>query len=158
MRLWLSGNEQNYRSRPVIELIRDGVPVQWWISPQGDGWNGSLTCVTGDLEPNCVLVDSLGMHASVAEMVIVRGGRLVHPAHAEAISNSGAMRSADLDGNGYLDVIGTTNDYKPNYAQGHNYWQTFRFADDELTVTGCALQRKGEPAPTHFLTGACPTV
>src|SRR5262245_38924530 len=47
VRLWLSGDQQNYDSRPVVELLHNGVAVQWWISPRGDGWNGSLTCLTG---------------------------------------------------------------------------------------------------------------
>lgn len=47
VRLWLSGDQQNYDSRPVIELLQDRVAVQWWISPHGDGWNGSLSCLTG---------------------------------------------------------------------------------------------------------------
>jgi hypothetical protein len=156
--LWLGDDRLNYRSRPVIELLDRGVPVQWWISPQGDGWNGSLSCRTSGPEPNCDLIDSLGMHADVAEMVILRAGRLTHPAGAQAITNSVGMRAADLNGDGYLDVIGISNDYRPNFARGHNYWQTFRYRHDRLVLTGCALQRRNAPAPTHLLAGACPTV
>ncbi len=158
-RLWLSPDRQNYRSRPVVELLHDGVAVHWWVSPQGDGWNGSLSCVAGGSAPNCVLVDSVGMHANVAEVVIVRGGRLVHPDGAEATTDSGGMRAADLDGDGFLDVVGVTNDYQPNYAQGHNYWKTFRYHDDgRLVGTGCAPLQPGAPVPTHLLTGACPPI
>ena len=128
MRLWRGGDQQNYASRPVVELLHNRVAVQWWISPRGDGWNGSLTCLTGGPEPNCDLIDSLGMHAEVAEMLILRAGRLVHPPGAEAITNSVGMRAADLNADGYLDVIGTSNDYLPNFAPGRVYWQTFRYA------------------------------
>ena len=156
--LWLAGNQLNDHSRPVVELLHLGVPVQWWISPQGDGWNGSLACQGSGPEPNCDLIDSLGMHANVAEMVVLRGGRFVHPAAAQAITNSVGMRAADLNSDGFLDVIGSTNDYRPNYAQGHNYWQTFQYRDGRLVVTGCAPQSRNAPAPTRVLTGACPAL
>lgn len=158
VRLWLSGARLNYRSRPVVELLHERVAVQWWVAPQGDGWNGSLTCMSGAPEPNCDLIDSLGMHAAVAEMLILRNGRLVHPARAEAITNSVGMRAADLNGDGYLDVIGISNDYQPDFAQGHDYWQTFRYHDGQLTVTGCARKSRHALPPTRLLTGSCPAL
>lgn len=156
VRLWLSTDELNSHSRPVVQLLHGPVAVQWWISPQGDGWEGSLTCLTSGREPNCDLIDSRGMHAQIAEMLILRGGRLVHPARAEAISNSFGMRAVDLNGDRYLDVIGTTNDYRPNFAQGHNYWQTFRYQNGQLRLTGCAPKSGNAPAPSSLLTGTCP--
>ncbi len=156
--LWLGDDQLNYRSRPVVELLDRGVAVQWWISPQGDGWNGSLSCRTSGPDPNCDLIDSLGMHADLAEMLILRAGRLAHPVGAQAITNSVGMRAADLNGDGYLDVVGISNDYRPNFARGHNYWQTFGYRDGRLVVTGCALKHRNAPAPTHLLAGACPTV
>jgi len=53
-------------------------------------------------------------------------------------------------------VIGTVNDYTPNFAQGHNYWQTLRYSGGRFTVTGCALEQQGLPAPTQLLYGTCP--
>jgi hypothetical protein len=156
--LWLAVDQLNDSSRPVVELLHLGVPVQWWVSPRGDGWNGSLTCRTSGPEPNCGLIDSIGMHANVAELVILRDGRFVHPPKAEAITNSVGMRAADLNRDGYLDVVGTINDYRPNYAQGHNYWQTFQYRDGQLVRTGCAPQSKDAPLPTRVLTGACPAI
>lgn len=156
--LWLGTDRTDYHSRPVVELRDHQVSVHWWTSPQGDGWNGALACLTSGTEPNCVLVDSLGMHASVAEMVILRRGRLVHPAAAQAITNTAGTRAADLNNDGYLDVIASTNDYQPNYAQGHNYWQTFRYSDGRFLVTGCAPQPRGAAPPKHLLTGTCPAV
>jgi hypothetical protein len=157
VRLWLGSDQQNYESRPVVELLDHGVTVQWWISPRGDGWNGSLTCIAGRSEPNCVLLDSLGMHAGVAEILLLQGGRLVHPAGAEAVTVAGEPRAADLDDDGFLDVIGTANDYRPNFAQGHNYWQTFRYRAGRLVVTGCAPETRGSGPPVQLLHGACPT-
>lgn len=168
LRLWLSTDKQDYRSRPVVELVSDGASVQSWASPQGDGWNGRLTCLTGtagaddsaaaagpgDAPPNCVLTGSAGMHASIAELLLVRDGRLIHPAGAEVVADSPGVRAADLDHDGFLDVIATTNDYTPNYAQGHNYWQTFRYAGGGFELTGCA--RQPGPVPSQLLTGTCP--
>jgi hypothetical protein len=154
VRLWLSTDHQDYRSRPVVELLVAGRAVQSWAAPQGDGWNGTLTCRDG-VTPNCVLIDSVGMHASIAELLIVQDGRLIHPPNAEVTADSPGMKAADLDHDDYLDVIGTTNDYSPNYAQGHNFWQTFRYADGEFVATGCARQ-VGIPAPTRLLSGTCP--
>jgi hypothetical protein len=54
-------------------------------------------------------------------------------------------------------VIGTTNDYRPNFAQGHNYWQTFRYRAGRLVVTGCATETRGSGPPVQLLHGACPT-
>lgn len=152
--LWVSANQQNFHSRPVLSLTTLGVPVQWWVLPKGDGWNGSLTCLAASPEPNCVVVDSLGMHASVGEMVLLRDGRLVPT--AEAVADAPGMNAVDLDRDGYLDVIATVNDYTPNFAQGHNYWQTRRYSAGRFLVTGCALQQQGLAAPTQLLDGACP--
>jgi hypothetical protein len=152
--LWVAPGQQNFRSRPMLSLSTQGVPVQWWVLPKGDGWNGSLTCLATTQEPNCVVVDSLGMHASVGELVLLRDGHLV-PA-AEAVADAPGMNAVDLDRDGYLDVIATVNDYTPNFAQGHNYWQTRRYSAGRFLVTGCALQQQGLPAPTQLLTGACP--
>jgi hypothetical protein len=157
LRLWLSTEQQDYRSRPVVELLVAGRPVQSWAAPQGDGWNGTLTCRDGvppNPVPDCALIDSVGMHASIAELLLVADGRLVHPPNAEVTADSPGMKAADLDHDGYLDVIGTTNDYSPNYAQGHNYWQTFRYADGQFVATGCA--RQPGATPTRLLSGTCP--
>jgi hypothetical protein len=157
VRLWLGSDQQNYESRPVVELLDHGVSVQSWISPRGDGWNGSLRCLAGRSEPNCVMLDSLGMHAGVAELLLLQAGRLVHPAGAEAVTVAGEPHAADLDGDGYLDVIGTTNDYRPNFAQGHNYWQTFQSHAGRLVLTGCAPETRGSAPPAQLLHGACLT-
>lgn len=152
--LWVGTSQVNFRSRPVVSLADHGVTTQWWVSPKGDGWNGALTCVATTAEPNCVVVDSLGMHAEVAEMVVLRGGRLVHT--AEAVADAPGMQAADLDRDGYLDVIDTVNDYTPNFAQGHNYWQTRQYVAGRFVITGCTPQQRGSPPPTQLLSGTCP--
>ena len=156
LRLWLSTDQLNFRSRPVVELLHEGVSKQFWVSPKGDGWNGSLSCLKGGSDVNCALISTAGMHANVGEVVLVQDGGLVHSVGAEVTTDSVGMRAADLNGDGTLDIIGVTNDYQPNFAQGHNYWQTFRYGGGQLTETGCALQQPGAPAPTQLLTGPCP--
>jgi hypothetical protein len=69
-----------------------------------------------------------------------------------------ATNTARADRLGAGDIIGSTNDYRPNYAQGHNYWQTFEYRVGHLVVTGCAPQAPDARAPTHLLTGTCPAV
>jgi hypothetical protein len=155
--LWVGSDQQNYQSRPVVELLDHGLAVQWWISPVGDGWNGTLACDVAGRETNCALLDSVGMHAGVAEMLIRRGGQLAHPTGAAATSNSGMVQAADLNADGYLDVIASINDYRPNYAQGHTYWQTFQFTADRLVLTGCSPQPRGSSPPKQLVTGVCPT-
>ncbi len=61
------------------------------------------------------------------------------------------MSAVDLDGDGYLDVIGSVHD-----ARGVNYWLTFGW-DGQLVVTGCAPKAAGAPTPTQLLRGFCPT-
>jgi hypothetical protein len=154
--LWLGTDQQNYQSRPVVELRWQATPTQWWISPVGDGWNGSLTCDSSGKQPNCVLIDSIGMHASVAEMLLLSDKQLAHPSGAVATTNSAGMSATDLTKDGYLDVIGSVNDYRPNYAQGHNYWQTFQYRGARLVPTGCTPQARASKPPGQLLSGACP--
>jgi len=61
------------------------------------------------------------------------------------------MSAVDLDGDGYLDVIGSVHD-----ARGVNYWLTFGW-DGRLVTTGCAPEPAGAAMPTHLLGGFCPT-
>lgn len=160
--LWVAASDTNYRSKPILELTQQGVATQWWESPQGDGWNGSLTCqgtaaaAGATSVPNCVLIDSIGMHASLAQMLVLGGGRLVPS--AEVVDNAPGMRAVDLSGDGYLDLIGTVNDYKPDFAQGHDYWQTQQYLNGKFLITGCAPQQRGSAPPTQLLTGTCPAV
>jgi len=48
---------------------------------------------------------------------------LIHPTDAAVTTDVTGIARRRLDGDRYLDVIGSTNDYQPNYAQGHNYWR-----------------------------------
>lgn len=158
IKIWVGTDQLNYRSHPVLELEHFGQVVQRWVAPKGDGWGGSLTCLAHARTPHCVLTDSAGMHASVAEMVLLQGGHLVHPSGAELTANSPGTRAVDLNGDGWLDIVAVTNDYKPDYAQGQNYWQTARYNDGRFVVTGCQVQQRGAPMPTHLLSGACPPI
>ena len=155
--LWHSGKAGDFRSEPVIGLSNDGIAVQWWSSPRGYGWAGSLTCATRAPEPNCMLTDGDGAHSAVAQSIVLRAGRLVASAKAVVVADLPTVLARDLDRDGYLDVIAVDNDYTPNFAQGRLYWHTFRYADGRLVSTGCA--RKGspnEPAPAQPVTGDCP--
>lgn len=162
VRLWqVSGSDGTssavLSSTPVLELVRSGAHQQWWPASMGFAWTASLTCLSSGPEPNCAVMASEGAHAGSAELVVLRGGRLVASPEARVVFDSGAPHAVDLDHDGYLDIIGVDNDYRPNFAAGHNFWATYRFHDSVLTETGCApqLTRAASP-PTQFLHGPCP--
>jgi hypothetical protein len=149
------------RSTPVLQLLRDGKQVQWWSGRSGFGWSTKLDCLPASRTAvaHCAVLAEVGSHAGIAELVLLRSGSLVSPANASVSFDGGRPMAADLDHDGWLDVLGTENDYHPNYATGHNFWATYRFADGSLARTGCALRRTlAEPPPDRLLTGACPVV
>jgi hypothetical protein len=77
----------------------------------------NLTCLAGGPEPNCVVTSIAGVHAGSPEMVLLRSGALIGPPRTRAFDSS-VPHSEDLDHDGYLDVVGSDNDYQPNYAAG----------------------------------------
>ncbi|MDT0261904.1 hypothetical protein [Jatrophihabitans lederbergiae] len=165
VRLWSSSataasGVQNLRSTPVLELVRTSggtsQHVQWWVGRLGYGWTATLVCAAGQ-HPNCVVSSSVGSHAGNAEVVQLRGSALVSSPATSVTFDSGVPRAADLNGDGYLDVAGLDNDYKPNFATGHNFWTTYRFTGGALHQTGCTPQKSiHQVAPTVLLTGPCP--
>jgi hypothetical protein len=165
VRLWTSAAPTAVatpdRSTPVLELLRDGRHLQWWVGQLGFGWSAKLDCLpAGAAVPaQCAVLADVGSHAGSAELVVLRSGALVSPPQASVSFDGGQPMAADLDHDGWLDVLGTENDYQPNYATGHNYWASYRFADGVLQRTGCVLRRRlAEPPPDRLLTGMCPAV
>ena len=162
VRLWLSPTpgsaDGSIASTPVLELLRNSLHVQWWIATMGLAWEASLTCLAAGPEPNCVVASVAGAHAGSAEMVLLRSGALVGSPRTRVVFDSGAPYAEDLDGDGYLDIVGSDNDYQPNYATGHNFWATYRFRADALIETGCAPRPSPTaPRPDHLLLGPCPS-
>jgi hypothetical protein len=163
VRLWLSpvptGQADTDRATPVLELSRDGQHVGWWVSRLGFGWSASVRCLATPAEPNCVVLANAGAHAGSAEVVFLRAGALVGSAQASVVFDSGDPTAADLDHDGLLDVLGVDSDYQPSYAQGHNYFTSYRLSGEALHRTGCRLRASaGQPWPTTLLTGTCPKV
>jgi hypothetical protein len=149
------------RSTPVLQLLQDGEHRQWWIGRTGFGWSAKLDCLPASARAaaHCAVLTEVGSHAGGAELVVLRSGELVGSSQAGVTFDGGRPMAADLDHDGWLDVLGTENDYQPNYATGHNYWATYRFTDGSLQRTGCALRRtRVEPPPDRLLTGTCPAV
>ena len=162
VRLWLSptpsGVDGSIAGTPVLELLRDSLHVQWWTATMGLAWEAGLTCLATGPEPNCVVSSVEGAHAGSAEMVLLRSGALVGPARTRVVFDSGAPYAEDLDGDGYLDVVGSDSDYQPSYATGHNFWATYRFGADALVETGCAPRPSGTALhPDRLLFGRCPS-
>ncbi|MFL6164171.1 MAG: hypothetical protein ACJ74U_18370 [Jatrophihabitantaceae bacterium] len=143
---------------PVVELLANGQHRGWWTGRLGFGWAAKLVCLATAGNPNCVVSSALGAHAGSAEVLVLRSGTLVSSAAASVIFDSSQPSAADLDADGLLDVIGMENDYRPDYAHGHNYWATYRQSAGVLHRTGCALSTAGTAVPTRLLTGACPVV
>ena len=164
VRLWSSATPAGPvpdRSMPVLQLLQDGQHRQWWVGRSGFGWSAKLDCLAaGHAVPaHCAVLAEVGSHAGSAELVLLRSGALVSSPQATVSFDGGRPMAADLDHDGWLDVLGTENDYQPNYATGHNYWATYRFADGGLQRTGCVLRRTvAEPPPNRLLTGECPAV
>lgn len=164
VRLWLSEqpsatDSQALRSTPVLELLKDGQHVGWWVGRLGFGWAASVKCLPTPTQPNCVVLAAMGAHAGSAEVVLLQQAKLVSPATASVLFDSGTPVAADLDHDGLLDVVGVENDYQPDYANGHNFWATYRLTGTQLHRTGCSpLGAAGQPAPTVLLTGPCPVV
>lgn len=155
--MWHAGRVGDFHTQPVVELSQDGVAVQWWLWPDGYGWSGGLTCRAPNPEPHCVLTDGDGAHSGVAQVVVLRSGRLAAPKAASAVADLPTITPRDLDGDGYLDVIALDSDYTPSFAQGHLYWHTYHFTGDRLASTGCVRRSSpDDPAPTRNVTGPCP--
>ena len=155
--MWHAGQAGDFRTKPVVELARDGVAVQWWMWSQGYGWAGALTCKAAAPEPNCMLTDGDGAHSAAAQLVVLRAGRLLAPNGAGVVADLPTVVVRDLDGDGYLDAVALDSDYTPNFAQGHLFWNTYRFAGERLTSTGCVRRAApSDPAPTRIVTGPCP--
>jgi hypothetical protein len=148
-------------STPVVQLLQDGQHRQWWVGRSGFGWSAKLSCLaaTAAVPAQCAVLAEVGSHAGSAEVAVLRSGALVSSPQASVTFDGGRPVAADLDHDGWLDVLGTENDYKPNYATGHNYWASYRFTGSGLQRTGCALRRTpAGPPPDRLLTGNCPAV
>lgn len=155
--LWRAGSTRVENAEPVIELRQNATSVQWWIWTQGYGWLTSLRCEASASPPNCVVSDTAGAHAGVAQLLLLRDGRLVAPRAASLTADLPAVTARDLNDDGYLDVIAQDSDYTPNFAQGHVYWHSYVYRDGRYVSTGCERRSSpSTPAPAGPLTGACP--
>jgi hypothetical protein len=117
-----------------------------------------MSCLATGPEPNCVVLSQVGAHSGAAEMVLLRSGALQSPERTRVVFDTGAPFAADLNGDGYLDLVGSDSDYQPSYAAGHNFWVTYRFSADSMVETGCLPStRRSQPHPDQLLSGPCPT-
>ncbi len=142
------------RSVPVVELLHADSHVAWWTGRLGTGYSAQLTC----LGSTCLVVSTLGAHGGAVETLLFGHGAFATPATASVEFDSGTPVVRDLDGDGVPDVIGVENDYTPNFAQGHNYWATYRLVGPRLVRTGCERTQTHPATPTTLLTGSCPVI
>ncbi|HEX8082631.1 MAG TPA: hypothetical protein VF557_20655 [Jatrophihabitans sp.] len=164
VRLWSSAApttalKQPDLSTPVLQLLHEDQHRQWWVGRAGFGWTAKLDCLpaAGKAIAHCAVLAEVGSHAGTAELVLLRSGALDSPAQAGVTFDGGRPLAADFDHDGWLDVLGTENDYQPNYASGRNYWATYRLVDGSLQRTGCLPRRTAaEAPPERLLTGECP--
>ena len=153
--VWHAGQVGDFTTHPILELADNGVAVQWWVAPSGYGWSGSVSCLSSGAEPSCVFMDGQGAHSGLAQEIVVRSGRLV--ASAMVSSDSAMIVAQDMNGDGDLDVAALDSDFTPNYASGHLFWHTYRFAGNQLVSTGCTpAESTRAPVPKQFVTGSCP--
>jgi hypothetical protein len=162
VRIWISpaptaASPQEANATPVVQLLHDGTPTQWYTAALGSAWSAKLTCSTRGAEPTCVVTSPEGAHAGSAEFIQLHDGKLVGSPRGRVVFDTGAPYALDLNGDGVPDVVGLDNTYQPNYVSGQNYWASYRYANGALTETGCADQTSPhQPPPNHLLTGACP--
>jgi hypothetical protein len=137
----------------VLELDLDEVPVFWQVTP--DEVAGDLAC-SPTPGPNCLVVAGVGAHASVATGYVRELDRLVK--YGDVSSDTPSTDPADLNGDGFIDVVTAVNTYEPSYATGTVYWQTFQSTGSSFESTGCTTpQRTLPPEPTAPLAGRCPS-
>jgi hypothetical protein len=156
-RLWTSAQPADgdaSASTPVVELLQRGQHLSWWTGRLGVGWSARLSCLPTD----CMLSTGLGAHGGVVQALVLQGQQLISPPTASVEFDSGVPLVADLNGDGLLDVLGLENDYRPNFAEGHNFWATYRFTGTALQRTGCLPYTAGGVRPAALLTGPCPVV
>lgn len=116
-----------------------------------------LSCQTRGEQSNCILVDLVGAHGSIAHLIRDNNGSVVLGATASA--STPTMAANDLNGDGWVDVVALQNDYQPSYVNGHVYWQTWLSDGTALKSSGCSGKStvaEAAPAPTAPLTGSCP--
>jgi hypothetical protein len=136
----------------VTELARAGVPVYWHVTD--DASPSRLMC-SPTPQPNCGLSVFVGAHASEGFALLRAGDALA--LFGQANSETPTTKVVDLDADGWVDVATVRNTYRPSYATGKVYWQTFTADGRRLTATGCtAPTHELPPTPTAPLTGPCP--
>lgn len=140
----------------VLELTLNGIAVDWHAV--NDETPAHLTCI-GGAAGNCVVVDQVGAHGADATVwrLALNSQKLTSAAKVEADTPS--MAGRDLNGDGFVDVIGLQNNYTPDYATGKVQWQTWLFDGKTLSSTGCTpLSVSPPPRPTAAVTGPCAAI
>ena len=141
-------------TKTFLEVRHGATSVFWRGFPYEVA--GDLRCNISGSVRNCVLVDGVGAHGSVAYALVWDGTTL--RTGVPVTSDTPIIDIVDLDHDNRLDVAVLLNDYNPSYAAGHVQWQTYRRSADgaTLTATGCGpLSGSKPPQPTDFLTGTC---
>jgi hypothetical protein len=135
-----------------LQLKLASVPVFWKIT---DGYHpGQLLC-SARPAPNCAVEDAFGAHSSSGRVFLRQGNRLVQ--FGEALSDTPLTDIADLNGDGWIDVVAAVNTYEPDYATGKVYWSTSLSNGKRLVLSGCTVPRRNLLSkPTAPLTGTCP--
>lgn len=144
----------------LLTVDARGVPLgSVRLAHGGFFFDSSLSGPTCDAVAHCFVPAAVGAHGGVINVVAVSAtGRLTDlSAGGRYTADTPDLRGVDLDGDGIDEIVGTVNDYQPDYATGTNYWIVRAWQGTRYVDRGCRKLQLGEKLPGEPVSPAsCP--
>lgn len=122
-------------------------------------FDSGLARPTCDVIGHCFVPAGVGAHGGVLNVVAVSAtGRLTDlSAGGKYAADTPDLRGVDLNGDGVDEIVGTVNNYRPDYATGVNYWIVWAWQGRTYVNRGCRMVVPGEKVPSGPVSVAgCP--